>query len=150
MLTLDNEKFNKMREVLEVQSGVTRIVTYFGIAEALVNQMLLKNGFETNNAALSLTFDKKIDRLNELSIVDRDLLKSCLRKVYKLRTMLVDVNAYNERLNKSIVYNSLMELLGVTEIYSNDDIYNINRHFDIYRNALNTTLELMNTGENHG
>lgn len=147
MVKLDSEELNKMREVLEVTNGQLQLVTYFGVAEAIVSNILSREGFYNNDSKLSLRFDKDINMLGEISIIDRDLLKSCIRKVYNLRTILSNTAVYDSRLRKVGTYNSMLELLGVTDAYSNDDIYTINRHFSVYRNALSVTLKLLEKSE---
>lgn len=145
MLVLDNKKLNKIRKILEVSNSSIRTVVYFGIAEAVVNYILKRKGVFTNSPALSLEFDKYVDWFNEISIIDRDLFKNCLRKVYNLRTVLINFDAYSKRLEKIFVFNSILELSGITEAYSVDDVYEINKHFDVYREAVHATLELLNS-----
>lgn len=145
MVLLENNELNKLRKVLEVSHGSIRLVTYFGVAEALIDRHIanVTNTNQLTPAKLSLTFDRIVDEIGEISIIDRDIFKSCLRKVYNFRINLSNPTNYTSRLDRIYSYNSLLEVLGVTEVYSNDDIFEINKHFDIYRNAVLVTMDAM-------
>lgn len=143
MLKLDNKFINNFKDILAVGHGAKQRATYLGIAEAYVERLLTVEGFQLegyNKPEFKLRNEKFLDEVGELFIIDRDLLRASIEKVWKFRELQFSKTAYSKRLRSVVLYNSFYEFLGVSEAFSSEDILDINREIVAYRNAITTTI----------
>ena len=148
MTELNSKIKNEFINIFHVSVGVKQQVACLGVAEAFITHLVC-NGLisiygDKEIAKRKVLFQKLVDQVGEIVIIDRELLLSSLNKAYNFKAIL---NNTDEQLNRSgtvLRFNSIYELIGLTEVYSTDEIYDINRNFDIYRNAIHTTLNFIN------
>ena len=146
MLTIDNKYHNDFRDAFNVSVGRRQNAVYLGCAEAFIDHMLIDENFDyinTNLPAVKINFERIMDRIGEIVIIDRDLFRLCLDKVYNFKTVQYNPHVMRKRLRTIYSYNSFYEYLGIGSYYSPDDVLDINTYFDNYRAAVTATIALI-------
>lgn len=132
------ENINKFIDLLETNNVEERTVRYYAIAEVIINGLLKVYKKEENTARLNLINNKIVDGIGELTIIDRSLFASILNKIFQYHYNL----GLPVELGKNIMsYNSILDVLGVSQYFSADDMFLLNKHFGCYRDAMVVTLK---------
>lgn len=138
-IKLNTQEQQVLVDLIQVNDNKKRYITYLGIAEAITSK-LIQQGLEENQALNLIKLNKIADQLGELAILDKTLFISCLRRVYDFKT---DTTA-NDNVEKRVgTATCIYDVLGITKHFTNDDIFNINRYFDIYKNAVMSTVKII-------
>lgn len=149
MVKLDNSEVNKILSVFNVRTGGKQNAVYFGVAEAIVSNLIHVIGHDVRNIQIpkwKLNIEHIIDQLGEIVIIDRDLLKHNINTVAKYKAIQHSTNEESlSRLKRVILFNSLFEYYGITDCYSQQDILDINSNFENYREAVAAVSEWLNS-----
>lgn len=126
-------------EVLNCGNAQTRLVRYYGVAEILVR--VFTNRFNTNIEAkgdIKLTFIKLIDAVCELTILDRTVFTSCCNKVLDFHLDKEKDDNLALTISNS---ESVLDILGVSKLFSTNEYYAINKEFNEYKRAMIATYK---------
>ena len=136
---LNTKEQQVLVDLLQITDTKKRYITYLGIAEAITSK-LIQNGLDENQAMNLLKLNKIADEIGERAILDKSLLVSCLRRVFDFKT---DTHANDNVESRVGSASCVYDALGITKHFTNDDIFNINRYFDIYKNAVMSTVKVI-------
>lgn len=136
-MKLNEAKLQELINVIYANNCVIkRNVIYRAIADTIVNYILDKENVDETYIKSKLKFRMSyiVNKLNELVIIDRVAFEKALQRSlgYKLNKC-----SYDRMVD--CTYNNILEALGVTEYYSNEELKDINENIDLYKTIVKGT-----------
>lgn len=129
---LNKDTLIQLIDLLQSTDTSKRNVVYLGAAEGIIDIIL--RGFDYPSVAAGehkLAIMQAVDHVAEKAIVNRALFHNILLKVYNYHMRDKTVKLEDRLVEAHCIY----DVLGVTQHYTNDDIFKINQNFDLYRQA---------------
>lgn len=121
----------KMQELLTSADEGTRKVVYHGITEAIARVYAANADVTIPKPTLTIQLNDIINKVAELTVLDRELFGHMLKAKYdyffKLYIRQEKSNPYE--------WKELIDVYGISCLYSPDDITLINSKFEMYRTA---------------
>lgn len=130
---LNKDTLIQLVDLLQSTDASKRNVVYLGTAEGIIDIIL--RGFECPTTVAGehkLAIMKAVDHVAEKAIIDRALFHNTLIKVYNYHMRDKTITLKDRLAEAHCIY----DVLGVSQFYTNDDIFKINQNFDLYRQAI--------------
>lgn len=117
-----------------------RFVRYYAVAQVVVSYFLEKKGEMTNQNQLKLDLSKVINHVCEITVVDRLVFTTAVDKMLLFYTNRIGLGSISTNLLSA---NSFIDILGLCNYFSTDDIFTINKNFFEYKNTLIMSMKVI-------
>ena len=133
-MKINNEKIKALAGMLHRQNEEELLAVYYGVAEVLVTIYMEKVGSSRTIAENKVYLRRMISDVAEIAIVDRTMLERACLSVYGFKY----TNKYTaaQLLELRWDFKSYEDVVGLYVTMSKEVIATINKHFNLYRDAL--------------
>ncbi len=138
-MKLNNPKLQKLVDILYSNNDeVKRNVCYRAIADAIANYIIDVENVDKEYIQSKLKFRISyiVNNLNELVILDRTRFEKLLN-----RSIGFKLNKTSYKKLASNNFESILDVLGVCEYYSKEEIKDIDTHIELYKDVIRYSVD---------
>ncbi len=138
-MKLNNPKLQKLVDILYSNNDeVKRNVCYRAIADAIANYIIDVENVDKEYIQSKLKFRISyiVNNLNELVILDRTRFEKLLN-----RSIGFNLNKTSYKKLDTNNFESILDVLGVCEYYSKEEIKDIDTHIELYKDVIRYSVD---------
>lgn len=138
-MKINNPKIQKLVDTIYANNdSVKRNVIYRAIADAVVNYIIDVEKVDENyiNSKLKFRITYIVNNLNELAIIDRTSFEKLLN-----RSLGFKLNKTNYKKLATCNFESLLDMLGVCEYYSKEEVLEIDNNIELYKDVVRCVVD---------
>lgn len=140
----------KLALLLENADNKLRVVGYHAVAEVLASRLIeevrkkdnlsVLDSIQATNTTLLATITNVVEYVNELSIIDRTLLDSTIRRYVSAKINSRDLIARRQEI---LSYTSVLDILGISGYYTIEDLKLIEDNINHYKVVAVATMDVL-------